>query len=67
VPCLSERQRQVLILLTQGVSPKEIALRIGISRRMVGFHTRHLMDKFEVQSTGQLIGRAVAMGLCNAS
>ena len=67
VPSLSKRQRQVLILLTQGMAPKQIALRTGISRRMVGYHMRHLLDKLEVQSTSQLVGRAVAMGLCKAS
>lgn len=60
---LSRRQQQVLELLSEGLALKEIALRIGISRRMVNYHTQLLLEKLQVQSTGQLVGRAVGLGV----
>ena len=40
---LSERQMQVLLLLCDGLTGKEIAQRLGITRKTVDFHKAELL------------------------
>jgi DNA-binding NarL/FixJ family response regulator len=42
---LSERERQVLALLAEGLSNGGIARRLYVSERTVEVHTRHILDK----------------------
>jgi two-component system CheB/CheR fusion protein len=52
---LSDRERQVLDLLGQGLTNKEAAQRLGISHRTVEVHRARLMEKLEVSSFADLI------------
>jgi DNA-binding CsgD family transcriptional regulator len=52
---LSPREKQVLELLLQGKSNKQIALLLGIAERTVEFHLHHIYAKFEVGSKIDLI------------
>jgi DNA-binding NarL/FixJ family response regulator len=47
---LSPREREVLELLAQGFSNKEIAQRVGVSDGTVRWHLRHVYDKLHVRS-----------------
>jgi non-specific serine/threonine protein kinase len=47
---LSPREYEVLALLVQGLSDREIATRLHISRRTVGGHVTHLLGKLGVHS-----------------
>ena len=62
-PVLTLRQRQVLAMLAEGKTQKEIASRLGIDVRTVSNHTHRLIDKFQVATSEQLVGRAVGMGV----
>lgn len=42
---LTEREREVLVLVVQGLSNKEIASHLGISHRTVEIHRSHIMHK----------------------
>jgi len=52
---LTDRERQVLKLIVDGKSNKEIALDLGISPKTVSVHRTNLMSKLDVQNTVELI------------
>ncbi|MCB0381372.1 MAG: response regulator transcription factor [Flavobacteriales bacterium] len=56
---LTEREVEVLTLLCDGLSPKEIANKIHLSPRTVETHKTAIMQKFEVNSVGKLISVAI--------
>jgi len=47
---LSPREREILELLTQGFSDKEIADRIGVKHGTVRWHLQHVYEKLHVRS-----------------
>lgn len=52
---LTERERQVLQLIVDGKSNKEIAAALGISAKTVSVHRTNVMTKLDVQTTVELI------------
>ncbi|RPJ25555.1 MAG: DNA-binding response regulator [Chloroflexi bacterium] len=52
---LTERERQVLQLIVDGKSNKEIATTLGISAKTVSVHRTNVMAKLDVQTTVELI------------
>ena len=56
---LTRRERQVLQLLTSGLSNKEAALTLGISPRTVEDHRANIMRKLNVKSTTELLRTAL--------
>jgi DNA-binding NarL/FixJ family response regulator len=60
---LSAREREVLQLLAEGHSAKEIALRLHVSVKTVETHRRHIMEKLDVHSVAELTKLAVREGL----
>ncbi len=52
---LTEREHQVLKLIVEGKSNKEIALELSISPKTVSVHRTNVMTKFNVQNTVELI------------
>jgi DNA-binding NarL/FixJ family response regulator len=60
---LTPRQREVLQLLAEGRSMKEVAAVLRVSARTVAFHKYRMMEQLEVHSTAALIQFAVREGL----
>jgi LuxR family maltose regulon positive regulatory protein len=60
---LTEREREVLILLLEGASNREIARRLVVSVNTVKRHVYNLCDKLGVQSRTQAIARARTLNL----
>jgi DNA-binding NarL/FixJ family response regulator len=56
---LSIRERQVVQLLAEGKSNKEIGGILDISKRTVDHHRARIMEKLRVQSLGELVRYAV--------
>lgn len=52
---LSEREAEVLDLLAQGYSYKEIAAQAGVSYHTVHSHVRHIYEKLHVRSRAQAV------------
>jgi DNA-binding NarL/FixJ family response regulator len=63
VASLTPRQREVLQLLAEGRSAKEIASRLSISARTVEFHKYQLMETLGFHSNAELIHFAIKHGL----
>jgi len=60
---LTERQREVLRLIAQGCSAKEIANRLNISVRTAEFHRAAIMERLKLHSTAMMTRYAVENGL----
>ena len=63
---LSEREREVLALLADGASDKEMAARPNVSRTTVGTYVARLTTKLEAKNRTQLAAIAVRQGLLDA-
>ena len=57
-PQITERESQVLLLLTEGLKNDEIGKELGISRRTVEFHMTNIMSKLNLDSRGKVIAWA---------
>ena len=62
-PVLSLRQKECLRLIAEGNTARSIALRLGISVRMVRFHLSAVRLKLNAVSTSQAIHIAVKQQL----
>ena len=60
---LTERELEVLELVTAGLRNKEIAARLGISENTAKFHLRNILEKLHAESRTELAARAVRDGL----
>jgi len=63
VASLTPRQREVLQLLAEGRSAKEIAASLGISARTVEFHKYQMMETLDLHTNAELIHFAIKHGL----
>ena len=60
---LTDRQREVLVLLAKGRSTRHIAQELDISMKTVEFHKANITRKLGVHTTSELIKFALAHGL----
>lgn len=60
---LTIREHQVLSLLVEGMSAKEIAIDLGIAPRTVECHIDHLRAKMHCRNRAQLVALAVGIGI----
>jgi DNA-binding NarL/FixJ family response regulator len=63
VVSLTPRQREVLQLLAEGQSAKEIAASLSISARTVEFHKYQLMETLGLHTNAELVHFAIKHGL----
>lgn len=63
-PNLSKREKQVLQALSNGLTPDQIALELGITVRTIRKYLTNLQEKFETNSRDQLMARAGFISLC---
>ena len=55
VPELSKREKEVLTLLSQGLSTSEIANKIFLSTNTVHTYRKRLMEKLEAKNVAELV------------
>ena len=60
---LTDREREVLQLIAEGHSNREIAELLHISAKTVQTHRAHLMDKLDIHSTAELTQYAIRKGV----
>ena len=60
---MTPRQREILQLLAEGKSAKEIALVLSISARTVEDHKYRLMESLGIENSAELVQFAIRYGL----
>ncbi len=60
---LMNREREVIQLLAEGKSTKQIALKLHISIKTVETHRRQMMDKLDIHTVAELTKYAIRKGL----
>ena len=60
---LSPRETQVLTLVAEGKSTREVAALLGISYKTADSHRTRLMEKLDVHETASLVRCAIRLGL----
>ena len=63
---LTERQVQILTMLADGLSSKEIAWQLGLSSKTVDVHRSRIMSRLDVKDVASLTRYAVRRGLVQA-
>jgi DNA-binding NarL/FixJ family response regulator len=60
---LTPRQREVLQLIAEGHSTKEIATILNVSAKTIEFHRTRIIRELDLHSTAELTRYAIAQGL----
>ncbi|MCK4752270.1 MAG: response regulator transcription factor [Planctomycetes bacterium] len=60
---LTDREREVLQLMAEGKSTKQIALQLHISVKTVETHRRQIMNKLDIHTVAELTKYAIRKGL----
>ncbi len=60
---LTDRERQVLLLIAEGKSTKEAAIRLGISYKTADSHRSRILEKLGVHETASMVRYAIRAGL----
>ena len=63
IPRLTEREREVLALMAEGLSNKEIGARLGFSERTAAFHVGNILQKLGAASRTEAVVRAKERGM----
>lgn len=64
---LTPRQREVLQLLAEGFSMKQIAAELGVTSRTVAFHKYRIMEEHHLVTNAELLRFSIDRGLCGKS
>ncbi|MDP3234205.1 MAG: response regulator transcription factor [Myxococcales bacterium] len=62
---LTPREHEVLILLAEGLSNKQIAAKLTISEHTAKFHVNSILQKMDAQKRVEAVVRAARRGLIN--
>ena len=60
---LTRREKEILQLISEGLTSTEIGKQLFISPTTVDTHRKHLLEKFKVNNTAILIKQATQSGL----
>jgi DNA-binding CsgD family transcriptional regulator len=60
---LTDRERQVLQLIAESKTTKEVAVILGVSVKTAETHRAKLMEKLDIHSTAGLVRYAIRRGL----
>jgi DNA-binding CsgD family transcriptional regulator len=63
IDALTDRQRDVLRLIAEGRSMKQVAAVLQVSPRTVAFHKYRMMRRLRFGSTAELLVYAIRLGL----
>jgi PAS domain S-box-containing protein len=60
---LTEREREVLVLIAQGLSTKKAAAQLGISYKTADSHRSRILEKLGIHETASMVRYAIRAGL----
>lgn len=66
-PVLTPRQREVLKLVAEGLSTKQIALKLNLSVKTVDTHRTNLMNLLDIHDLAGLVRFAIRNGIASSS
>lgn len=64
---VTAREREILKLISEGFSTKEIASSLFISEETVKSHRHHLFSKFSARNSPHLIHKAIGEGMIDCA
>jgi DNA-binding NarL/FixJ family response regulator len=62
MPIITRREKEILLLIAEGLTNAEMAEKLFISIPTVNTHRKSLLEKFDVKNTALLIGKAIKYG-----
>jgi len=63
---LTSRQREILQLIAEGHSTKDIGFRLGLSAKTVETHRAQIMERLDIHDIAGLVRFAIRVGLANS-
>ncbi|MBN2819080.1 MAG: response regulator transcription factor [Bacteroidales bacterium] len=60
---LSEREKEIFLLLAEGVSTREIGEKLFISVKTVGTHKQNILEKLDLKNNSDIVKYALKKGL----
>ena len=60
---LTNRETEIVKLITEGLTHKEIAAKLFISKRTVDSHVANIIEKFQFRSKADIIKYAIKTGI----
>ena len=63
---LTDREKEILIMIAEGNSSKEIAFNLGLSIKTIDAHRQRIMNKLDMRSIAELTRVAIKDGLIDA-
>lgn len=63
IPIITRREKEILILISNGMTNNEIAEKLFISSTTVDTHRKNLLEKFEAKNTASLVRLALELNL----
>jgi FixJ family two-component response regulator len=64
---LTPRERQIMVMVTDGLMSKQIAAKIDLSEITVKIHRSHLMKKMNAKTVAELVKMVEALGIARAT
>lgn len=65
-PLLTDRELEVLSLMAQGLSSREIAVRVFVSENTIEYHRRQILSRIGARNVAQAVSIAIGRGLIGA-
>lgn len=62
-PHVSRREREILVLLGEGLTTAQIAIRLQVSQRTIRGYVTKMKKRLNALNVQQLVARAVALGI----
>jgi DNA-binding NarL/FixJ family response regulator len=60
---LTRRQLEILLLIAEGLSAKEMSFRLSVSEKTIEFHKKKICDRLDIHTTAGLTRYAIRHGL----
>lgn len=64
-PQLTDRQIEILKMVAEGITYKEVATSLGLTERTIKYHMEHIITTLHLENRSQVIAYAVKMGIVN--
>jgi DNA-binding NarL/FixJ family response regulator len=60
---LTRREKEVLLMMTENITSKEMAEKMNVSKRTIDRHRESMLSKMEVKNVAALLKKAIDLGI----